>query len=540
MIPTTPPVPVDQLRTADDLFSGLGGFWTRIYSDTDFVKDYCRGSAEMAAQVYLEFLEAASMLGLPGFPVFKRERIIPVVLRKSQRNMVANGNLYLGRPGINIGPQGGADYNPGTTLHLGGSAIPINTVGYPVGNFAMAGQLGYLCNSVAIPTKVLARNVDYRIDGRDLLINAAKDPFEDPASYACRSVYNAETGEDDVELVLWLTDVLHDLEWLRHSYGYISGFQQASSEVYHNQLMALWELRTAGSDTARVRVALARLFGVAVIQSDGEAVEAITAHSDGSMSVVTGAQVYQVGADETMLATVTVGTELQRGDYLTETIRLYSSLDTRRFFASNGYPLSQFLLDVPRLYIPKGMIGVPAMRRGFTLGWEEVDLVYEGMTYGGQPKLKFDVAMDPADQSVYWDSVWAACDRDGVDLLEALSEYVTNPSPMVVGTVVGRINPLKFYMDNFLGVNLSIAVVDFDAISAYSTSLEQLGRLEHLLPAHTMLLMVVRTTVGDEEFDLATTREQMVKSAGKNLATEDMDVAAETDSLKTRWVRQCR
>lgn len=537
MSTTTPPVPVDQLKTADELFSGLGGFWTRIYSDTDLVRDYCKGSGELAAQVYLEFLEATAMLGLPGFPVFKRERIVPVVLRKSQRDMVSGGNLYLGRPDINLGPQDNPDYHPGTVFHLGGSAMPINTVGYPISSVKAAGQLGYLCNTLLSPTKVLARNVDYRIDGGDLMINSAKDPFEDLASYPHRTVYDSATGAEDVELVLWLTDVLHDKEWLRHSYGYISEFQQASSDAYRSQLEALWALRTAGSDVARVRVSLAGLLGIAAVQSDNETVSAISACSDGSIMVATDKQVYRVGPDETMLAGITIGATLQRGDYLTETVRLYSSLDTRRFYASNGYPLSQFLLDVPRLYIPKGMIGVPSLRAGFALGWEEVDLVYEGETVGGNPKLKFSIAMDPADQSAYWSAVWTACDRSGVDLIEALNEYVTNPSPTVPGTVVGRINPLKFYMDNFLGVNLSIVVVDFGAISAYSTSLEQLGGLENLLPAHTMVLIVLLKTLDDEEYDLATAKDQLTKSVGKRLAVEEVDAA--TDSLQIRWVRQC-
>jgi hypothetical protein len=327
---------------------------------------------------------------------------------------------------------------------------------------------------------------------------------------------------------------------LSQLYGYIVGYQKESSEVYHRQLTALWRLRTAGNDLSRVRISLAELFGVAVIQDTVETVEAIAACADGSVMVATESRVYEVGPDESLLPGIGVGTELHRGDYLTGTLRLYTSLDTRRFYASNGLTLAQFRQDVPRLYIPLGMIGVPGMRSGFTPKWEEVDLVYEGATQGGLPKLKFSMALDSADQDTYWNAVWTSCDTQDVNLIECLSEYVTNPSPAIPGTVIGKINPMKFYMDNFLGVNLSVLVVDFDAISAYSTSLEQLGRLEPLLPANTMMLTVLRTTVDDEEYDLITAREQMDTSPGKNLATEDMDITAGPEGLQTRWVRKCR
>lgn len=49
-------------KDAATTFSWLGSFWTTLYTDKAFIYAYCKGSGLAAAQLYLNFLEAANSL----------------------------------------------------------------------------------------------------------------------------------------------------------------------------------------------------------------------------------------------------------------------------------------------------------------------------------------------------------------------------------------------------------------------------------------------------------------------------------------------
>lgn len=541
----TRPTPVDTIST--DLFNHLGPFWTRVYSDIDFVKDFCQGSGLTAAQVYIQFLEAVGVLGISSVPVLHRENWTPMLIRKSERDTGKGVELFIGIPEINIGGQEDNSYREGREFDIGGHAVRSSMVSYPVYARDFKDGVNQICSSILNPVRSLVRGVDFFIQDGTVIFYEDNDPFEALDAYPVRVVKNEETGETEHEILLWGSDVLYDKDYIYQHFGYVTGYRQESNEHYKRITQALWDLRVAGNDIPRQNIALGDFLDVASIREPEETIVSITVTEDGTRTVVTDKNVYRVHPNETMLDDVQVGNTLPRGRYLTETIRNYRKLVSDKFYVSNGRTLEDFLNDVPRLYLPKGIVGVPEMSAGFGLGWEAADLIYDGEDANGNAKLRFNIDATIDDEAIYWESVWANAERDGVDMMELLSDYITNDNPLIPGQVVGTINPLKFYMDNCLHANLSVIVVDFDALPEYITSFEPLTRLEGLIPAHTAVILVIRKALEEQDYNLGIEAEEDLSLAlGTNLSeTIEFDgnpangLTYINDQLKIRWVRVC-
>jgi len=532
----TIPLPTQPAADAALVFSWLGTLWSNLYEDKETIYAYCKGSSLVAAQVYLDFLELFNSFSRQDIPLFHREVWLPLLIRKSQRNL--GQPIVCGQdPAVTVGPQpvGGA-YRPAAVFAVGGTVSREQFVTYPYeADRAVAGGVSRVADRIVLPGTVLLRGTHYTISGTEIIFRESADPFANP-DYLRREVVDASTGATDEEILLWATDVLVDWNNLYNSYGAVIGFTAASGTYYYNALNALWDLRLSGANLRNVRRALASLLGVAVTGKAGETVADVVANPDGSHTVITDSATYAVPAIETLVPTVVPGASLPAGSFLSETVHYYPRLDPDRFEAVNRLRLTQFLLDVPVLKLPAGVTG-NGVKGGINVEWRAVNIYYRGNDANGNPKLDFPVGGDTADIATFWSSIWSRAEQTGQSLAAFFSPYLWSPPPYgLPGMAVGSLNPLQFFMQNFFKYNVSVVVVDFDGLPAYIRSLSVFANLDRLLPAHTAMLVLGRKRVVDTVGTVAT--DSLVSQPGKPVA--DTVAKAEEVGLQSRWVPRCR
>lgn len=526
--------------------NSLGAFWSIIYKDTGLLSAYFSGSGLVAAQVYLEFLEAQASLGRLSIPNYHRERWYPIVIRRSQRNTGKAVSIICGQqPPLYVGPQPqDTQYTPNTSYFVGGAASRHGMVAYPIYDGTVNAGVSSISDDVVKPTQVLRQKVHFIVEKDSVLFITSEDPFREGSPFPRRTV-QTETGELDEEILLWAADVLQDREFTYDHFGYAVGFRDKTNQLYADRVNALWDLRYKASELSVLRKAIGDMIGVAVTTSQ-EVVEAIVEDENG-LKVVTDVSVYSVGAEESLHPSVSVGETLEPGTFLTQTVRLYHHLDTRNFAAANGISLGQFIRDVPSLYLPAGIVGNYNAGVGFAVTYEDVPLTFEGVDENGNPKLRFELGADPLVAQSYWEEVWENAETRGESLADVFSEFLFAPPPYhVSGEVVGEINPMKFYMDNSLYANGAVLVVDFGKLPPYITSLNVLSRLKTLLPAHILLLVVGRQDVADE-FDIGEDSLESLETYHALALSDVADPSQPVDDtmiykdcpVKTRWIRQC-
>jgi hypothetical protein len=526
--------------------NSLGAFWSIVYKDTSLLSAYFSGSGLVAAQVYLEFLEAEASIGRLTIPNYHRERWYPVVIRKSQRNTGKAVAIICGQqPPLVVGPQPeDTQYIPNISYDIGGAASRHGMVAYPIYDGTINAGVSSISDDVITPDRVLTRNMHFIIEKDSVLFVQSEDPFRPGTPYPRRVVLN-EDGTTDEEILLWAADALQDREFMYDHFGYAVEFRDPTNQLYADRVNALWDLRYKASELSVLRKAIGDMLGAPVTTSQ-ETVEAIVQDENGQ-KVVTDIAVYRIGPDEELRDEVIVGAVIESGEFLTNTVRLYHHLDTRNFEAANGIPLGTFIEDVPSIYLPAGVVGNYAAGVGFAVTYEDVPLTFEGNDSSGNPRLRFEVGADPAVANSYWIGVWNNAEARGESLADVFSEFLYAPPPYhVVGEQVGEINPMKFFMDNSLYANGAILVVDFGKLPPYITSLNVLSRLKTLIPAHILLLVVGRQDVADE-FDLEEDSEESFEAYHAVALADTADPSQPVDDaliykdcpVITRWIKQC-
>jgi len=543
----TIPSPPSTADFGGNIVSSLGAFWTTFYQDVSLVKSYGGGSGLLAAQFYLNFLETAATLGKDELPVFHREQWHPIIIRKSRRDVGSSLRIVSGQqPPVFIGQQPpDTEYVPGKVYRVGAPANRFGQVGYATIIQGWDAGIDRIMDQIVGPKTTLLRNVHFQVLESTITFLPEYDPFKDP-NFPRRVVQDPQTGLQDEEILLWGTHALIDKFYVRDHFGYAVELNETSTQLYMDRVSSLWNLRFGGTTLELFQESVGRMLAVPTIKEDGEIVEQVYTESNGDTSVVTNLNVYRCAALESVLPVVVPGAVLNRGDFITNTIRLYSKLDTTKFFSGNGRTLTEFLSDVPALFLPKALIGNYTAPGGFIAKWEDTDITFHGTDNNGNPKLRFDLGGQPQDLDLFWEEIWKRAETTNVSLSDTFAGFLSSPPPYFKENVgVGTINPLKFYMDNSLKANASVLVVDFPALRPYIRSLDILAKLRYLIPAHTHLFIVARQEITEAPFDLGLESiDEVNKYHGKALKEIAGDGPAEDvlnygDNIITRWVKKC-
>ena len=490
-----------------DLFNSLGDFWTRLYKDRNFIVNLCKGDSLVAAQTYLNLLETTACLGRATIPALHREHWFPLVIRESEADTGEGVNLYLGiKPMVVLGPQPvDTAYTPEQEFNIGGNALKHGFTSFPAHSENFHSGMLTLCSAIVNPKATYLLNVDYYIDRSTVIFKLELNPFDFPDKFVIRQVLNS-SGVQDRELVLWASDVLIDRNYVPDHFGYLQKLAFPTVEYGAETTNAILELRSSGTSMALLKKNLGRMFSTPVVESDNETVTDIYNSSSGQTYVITDKQAYGCRPEETLVAGMTRGLVLNQGDFITDTLRFYSKLNPDKFQPANGYTIGQFVSDVPRLALPKGLISGEGLSAGLIVEWADTDIIFNGLDSNGHARLSFKVSAVPETEAAYWTTVWLRCERQNEDMAAVMSPYLYSDASFTEGGTVGRLNPMQFFMKNCLNSNTSILVVDFNAIPEYIKSLDLLYELNRVTAAHALIFLVAKRSITEEAYDLGAQR----------------------------------
>jgi hypothetical protein len=504
------PVP-NYVKNGNTLTEWLGYFWTRTYENPDFSRSVQQGQGLMAAQLYLNYLESLNIRDRNGVPVFHRERWKPVILRRSQAGTGSASLLRIGMdPTPVIGPQVSPEFMPNTTFTIGGTAAYLDVISYPITGITDIATC--LADNIALPATVLVRDTDFIIRENTLFFLRVRDPFT--LDFPKRIFLN-ENGEQDEEIILWAADAMIDLDYIYNYIGYVMGVLADSSEYYRTLLNALWDTYNDGTPMGLLYSAIGAILGEPTIIHATETVERIIEEPDVRL-VVTDRHVYRTVPAAPLRDSVVPGAVLNSGEFLTQTVRVYETLDPMKLAAVSEYG-ARLRTDVSSMFFDRRLFRAP-LQFGIGADWELSDITRVGLDANGNPKLQFQLYGDPDDIRVFWETFWDYCEQHNLSSETCFSGYIDDIVSPVDGAVYGRVAPMEFFMRYFLKTNMFIIVVDRVNLAVTSLDRNPIGLLTLLrdvIPAHVLMIVVEQRIVGGEDYDLSTAGEDMTKTLAR-------------------------
>lgn len=493
----TVPLPDLPIEDGRIIFGSLNSFWRSVYEDNEIIRDYCFGSGEVAAQTYLNFLEMINSMSRQDIPVFHRERWLPIVLKRSEQN-TGTGIVSGQTPALVIGPQPeDTAYDAYRVYAVGDSAYRAGSVTYTLNTTnPLAGGVERISNQIVAPTVTLLKDIDYALEGNSIVFTTEADPF-------ASDEFPRRKTDNDEEILIWATDALFDWTFIYDNYGYAVALDGVSSQQYKNAVNSLWDLRYSGNNLSTLRTSIGEMTGVPAARNDGEVIEAIYTEYDDTLTLVTDKEVYNYPAGSELSEGVSVGATVNKGTFLTQTVRLYARLNPDKFFASNGTTLSDFVTRVPTLFLPKGIIGNYGGNAGLSASWGDADLTFEGIDSNGNNQYRFPVNGSEENVELFWQNTWDRAAASATDLSTIFADYIFDPGPYTeIGVTAGTINPMEYLMRTFLRDNVGVLLVDFTTLPGHIRSLDILSRLNQLIAAHSLLLIVGEQSVTDPAYQL--------------------------------------
>jgi hypothetical protein len=493
--------PSDFVGYGNTLTSWLGAFWTQVYENPELVRNYQEGRGLLAAQMYLNYLEALNLLDRTAAPVFHRERWHPLVLRSDQQDQGQAALMRIGMdPTPTVGPQVEGSFAQGETFQIGGHARYQNVVAYPLAE-PVSDILTCITNDITNPTTILVRGTDFLVEEQTIFFLRGSDPLANP-EFAANTVADG-AGVTHTEVLAWGCDALIDRELVYEHVGYVLGVKTDSTEFYQKMLNALWDTYSEGTPLRYFLGAWGAMFGVPTVLGTTETVEEILTAPDGDIQVVTDQRVYELPGTTTLRDSVVVGATLERGEFLDQAIRLYDSPNPVRLAGTSEYG-TQLKTDVPQLLLPPALFR-SKLSKGLGVSWEVQDIVNAGQDANGNPKLMFDVTGDPNDIELFWTEFWNRCEDQGISSETCFADYIDDTVVNETGAIYGRVAPLEFFLRYFLWPNTTIVVLDRDMLPDTGVSVAVAARLlQQCMPVYTYLFVVEKKTVGPDDYDLET------------------------------------
>ena len=513
------------VQDGDQLVNWLGLFWTQVFENAALVKSLEGGQALLAAQLYLNFVESLALTDRNNVPVFHRERWRPLVIKRAERDQGDAAALRVDMdPPVTIGPQVSDQYIQGTILKIGGSVALASAVQYPVAG--IEDVMTCLVDNPVVPHTVLVRGVDFTVQNNTVLILRQKDPF-DSGKFPV-----AHLAEDD-EVVLWAADALVDQQFCYENLGYCLGIRAASSEFYRTLVNGLWDLYNQGTPLAWLYSGIGALVGEPTVVHPDETIKAIIQQADATL-VATDREVYRVSPTATLRAGLQVGSVLQTGEFLTQTVRIYDTLDPMKMAACSEYG-EQLRVDTFSLSFEPAMFRADLVH-GLGATWEMSDIVWRGVDANGNPKLNFTLSGYQQDVDAFWADFWAYCERTGLSSGTCFAPYLYDTVKNVEGAVWGKVAPLEYFMRYFLQYSAFVIVVERAHLTSPPEHVDPVGLLRLMrpvVPAHCLMFVVEYREPDAEQYDLSGTGETLVPLVAK--IAEDSAVPGSRSSLRMTY-----
>lgn len=490
--------------SGNTLYSWLGSLWRGLHEGDGMVRGLQAARGIRLAQLYLDILEAAKLQDRRGAPVFHRELWHPIVVKRSTRNKSQENLLVVGGEGT-IGPQTSEEpYGIGTVLEIGRIGAYKNYVTYPIGA-EIAGGAMTIVDNIVNPNVFMQRDVDFVIRNGSIIFHVSNDPLGDGSAFDRYDVPDMidEDGRQsaDMEAVLWASDVLIDKNYVADHISYALGANAPSSAAVKRILNAAWDSVACGLTPELVRTLVAAMLNVPVIQTERETVVDITS-GEGFTSVITDHGEYRISPKARLVKGLHIGSVLNRGDFLDESVRIYQNLN-----APHGSPFSVPLeQDIPSVSLPPALLRAKTEYGVYAMWGHSVVKSRKGRP----DRLYFDVGGTESDVESFWEDIWKSADEKGVKM-----ESLIGPEGSVV-------SPAWFFLRHLVGANTIFVVVDKSQIDDASMMRNPMffDMLSDAVPSAMRLFLVEHSAVDGDRMDMGEANELSSMAAALPRAVE--------------------
>lgn len=536
-MPEVTPLPEPSPSYGSDLYNSLPSFWTRMYDDSVFISRMTQGFGMNLEQLKIEMGEAEACLGRETVPPYARTKAVALSIRKSEKDGGRTTELHFGMDPLgNVGPQpDDSPYVPNSEFHIGGSAPRRGYVSYPIHGVVPDDGVLVITDRLSSPYVVFSKGVDYYLDGESIVFREDRDPFSSLSRFFLTGTVESSTGEPDQVLLMWGMEALYDKGYVEDHFGQLYDGTPGDPSYYKDVINAAGDLYSKGTAENNVRFAMGRLFQTAVVEKD-ETVVDVQPTSTQTL-VVTADNMYRVRVEETLRPEIVIGYALTKGEFLTESVRVYQTLNPNVFEERNGLTLEQFKLDFPELHVRPGMAAVG----GLALVWDSVPVLYRGKDEHGNNRYSFNVSSSQGVDDAFWNYVFDRTEAESVKMSDLLSEFISPGHAEVDGEAVGSIVPVRYFLTNFFSANASAVVVDFASLPQYIRELDVTRILSEVSAVYTRTFVTVRAEVAAETYDLADGGSESLSNLPAAILSEEAGVANSLTyydaTVKTRRVR---
>jgi hypothetical protein len=548
----------DRART---LIALLGSFWARTYTANDQLHSYATATAFTAAQTHRNLLEVVAALSRYTVPLFHKESLVPIVLRRSQRNTNLTSSAKFNRVIANFD----ASLTFDVPLNSALSAFPLPP------NLAAVGQI---FNKITFPTVAFTHNADYSVDRENNALVFAVNPFENPGVLK-RAITTAD-GTPDEEITLWGFCGEYDYGYVFNQFAYAVGLKLQTSQGYKDLMNAIFDSLINGGASARdMDLALAAICNIPLVADPQEVIEVVNYDSYG-LFIATDKNVYRFA--ETAEPLVSIGQRVTAGQPLVD------GFDVGEFRVGNQFKELQedgpvhrqmrndFLVtngaeridtEADEDIILNSLDVCPVMRKtlaalaldgGFLASCFYGDLVFENKDVPlhvntqhrtGYTYVHFALNGLPSDVNKFFDEVHSR----GIVLAQQQQNEECAPPHKKLGTLAhildsrkyaetepgpqhlpATINPLRFLIENVLRNNVFVVRIAVSALGQKHLGLYNIRHLRQLLPPQTAMIVVFEVAAKPDTIS-STQRvtEGLTTFVGMEPAADEMPNANVTD-----------
>jgi hypothetical protein len=510
--------PGSDLDRAKNLIALLGTFWSRIYSASDQLASYTTATALTVAQTHRNLLEVVAALSRYDVPLFHRELLTPIVLRRDQLNSAVTNTVKFNRTDLSFDSVGEFD-------------VPItgNTYTFPLPD--KLANVGQLFNKITFPTTTFLLNSDFYVDADNRALIFVVNPFDDPGITVQQTPHDGQLVD---EIILWGFCAEYDYNYVFNQFAYAVGMRLQTSQGYKDLMNAIFTgLIEGGASAKNLDLALAAICNMPVVIEPKETVEVIRNDSYG-LFIATDKNVYRFA--EVAEPVVTEGQTVFGGQPLIDGFdiiefkpgnqfkELQENLPSYRqaltdFLATNNFDYLNterddniWLNDAEVCPVKKKELAALALDNGFVSACLYGDLVFENrevplIVDTNHPTrytyAHFALNGLPSDVRRFFDEVHVRgvelarqrtdCDQPSkktgtlAHMLDRRKYAETEPKPE---HLPATINPLRFLIENVLRNNVFVVRITVSALGQKQLGLYNIRHLRQLLPPQTGMLVI--------------------------------------------------